>query len=231
MARGSAHDLPPNEGTRRVSGTTLRSAVVAPFLVVEDDNDVARAIARFLSRYGEVVIATTFDEGILAAARVWIGMIIDVGLPGGSGLDVLKRARVMNPTAYAMLLTGNGDEAVYTASVKLRAQYVPKPCDLNTLQTFAQECAARLDDNGRVVAKLIDQWAKRHQWRESEIEIVRLAVTGVDRDEICKARDITHATLQTQISALASRTELRYLDRIVAAILREALVIIAARLA
>src|SRR5208282_3549683 len=81
---------------------------VGRFLVVEDDPDVARTMGLILRRHGDVVVVGTASEAnvLLGDKSRWSGIFLDIRLPDGSGLDVLRRARAVHPQLPAMVLTG-----------------------------------------------------------------------------------------------------------------------------
>ena len=64
-------------------------------LVVEDDRRLARVLERLLDADRHVVeVATTAGDGLgLAEAGRFDALILDIGLPDGSGLDVARRLR------------------------------------------------------------------------------------------------------------------------------------------
>src|SRR5207248_11713280 len=79
------------------------------FLRVEDDPAIARAIGRLLakSRPTHHVSRVAEAKAALEDATSWTGLVVDIGLPDGSGLDVLSAAREKWPTLPALVLTGS----------------------------------------------------------------------------------------------------------------------------
>lgn len=61
-------------------------------LIVEDEEKIGRALKRGLEGEGfEASLATTGEDGFfLATSQVFDLMILDLMLPGRSGLDILK---------------------------------------------------------------------------------------------------------------------------------------------
>ncbi len=107
-------------------------AVRVKVMVVEDDVEVGKLLARKLSSDGhdhEILedprpvlerLATGYDG--------WDVVILDVGLPGMSGIDVLKKFREAGSTASIIMLTG--DNSAQTATTCMRAgafYYLTKP--------------------------------------------------------------------------------------------------------
>ena len=104
----------------------------AKVMVVEDDADVSRAIARKLGGDGhDVHLANdprTVLEQLEAGNGDWDVVLLDLGLPGMSGIDVLHRFRASGSLASIIMLTG--DNTASTATTCMRAgafYYLTKP--------------------------------------------------------------------------------------------------------
>ena len=101
-------------------------------LLVEDDAELSRALARKLTADGiDVEVAneptrviTALDQG----AADWDVVLLDVGLPGISGIDLLLRFRESASLSSVIMLTG--DNTANTAAACMRAgafHYLTKP--------------------------------------------------------------------------------------------------------
>jgi len=108
------------------------------FLVVEDDCKLGRVLARMVRPYGEAAVAGNVCAArhLLRAPVAWAAFFIDIGLPDGSGLDVLLDARAMFPRAPAMVLAGRSEGTEIDTAHHLRADYVVKPVVEARLQRF-----------------------------------------------------------------------------------------------
>ena len=112
-------------------GMTDEAPTRVRVMVLEDDPDVAKAIARKLGAEGHDVELQS--EPIPVLARLdnqedWDVVLLDVGLPGMSGIDVLHRFREANALASIIMLTG--DNTAATAATCMRAgafYYLTKP--------------------------------------------------------------------------------------------------------
>jgi DNA-binding NtrC family response regulator len=111
----------------------LQAGAPPRVLVVEDDAEVAQALGRNLSYIGyDVEIANDAPavvERIEGARADWDVVLLDVGLPQISGIELLQRFRDSGSLASVIMLTG--DASATTATTCLRAgafHYVIKPC-------------------------------------------------------------------------------------------------------
>ena len=107
-------------------------AVRVRVMVVEDDVEVGKLLARKLSADGHdheiLEDPRPVLERLAAGYDGWDVVILDVGLPGMSGIDVLRKFREAGSTASIIMLTG--DNSAQTATTCMRAgafYYLTKP--------------------------------------------------------------------------------------------------------
>ena len=146
------------EGARSVSvpGTIARIATRAgdalptppafQVLFVEDDPMIARSLAMGLRYHGlELTAASTVQEGLaLLDGRAFDLLMLDVGLPDGSGIELCRHARERNAELPILMLTARDDEATAVAGIEGGADdHVRKPCGLLELAARLKRLAQR----------------------------------------------------------------------------------------
>jgi ActR/RegA family two-component response regulator len=105
-------------------------------LLVDDDDDFRRAAGRTLQRRGfsvtEVANGTDALES-LRGERPDI-VVLDLRMPGLSGIETLQRMREIEPEVPVIILTGHGDFESAVASIKLSiVDFLQKPADVDEL--------------------------------------------------------------------------------------------------
>ena len=107
-------------------------------LFVEDDPDTASAMSRLLTCCGyQVQTAGSVGE----AVRTWSGgsfdlLISDVGLPDGTGRDILRAISGTEPVK-AIVISGHGlDEDVQESRSAGFAEHLVKPVSFHALQAI-----------------------------------------------------------------------------------------------
>jgi two-component system, NtrC family, response regulator HydG len=123
------------------------SATRVKVMVVEDDPEVAKAIARKLGGDGLDVELADDPRPVLARLEAgegdgWDVVLLDVGLPAISGIDVLHRFREANSLASIVMLTG--DNSANTATTCMRAgafYYLTKPFRPYELSSMVESAA------------------------------------------------------------------------------------------
>lgn len=114
-------------------------------LLVEDEPRIAEFVAKALRRDGhDVVLAEDGEVGLfLASIESFDAVVLDLALPGTSGLDVLKEIRAHYPDLPVVMLTGHDDPASRRACLAAGAShFVPKPL---VVEEFRATVSALLD--------------------------------------------------------------------------------------
>ncbi|MDR6538680.1 response regulator transcription factor [Variovorax soli] len=106
-------------------------------LLVEDDRVLADALSRALvqSAHAVDVVSTGEEADHALAPGIYDLAILDIGLPGLSGLDVLKRLRARKSAMPVLMLTAFDTLADRVRGLDLGADdYLAKPFDLPELE-------------------------------------------------------------------------------------------------
>ena len=196
------------------------------FLVVEDEPYLAQQLERITSLFGETVIVTTVKaaDKALAAGTVRSALIIDVGLPDGSGLDLLARIRPAHPTTPAMLQTGRLDPELVNRAFDLRASYIVKPVLPERIERFARS-AADVSNPASLAARidqLVHVWTAQYGLSKAEADVLLRAALGADRDTIAEERQSSPLTIKKHVANLLKHTRDESLRAAVERLLRAA---------
>lgn len=127
----------------RVSGST------EPSVLVVDDDDVFRTrLARALEGRGYDVRSAVSTEDALERARVESPelAVIDLRMPGSSGLVLLRELLKIDPTTRVVVLTGYGSIATAVDAVRLgAAHYLQKPASVDEIEAAFRKLDALPD--------------------------------------------------------------------------------------
>jgi signal transduction histidine kinase/ActR/RegA family two-component response regulator len=125
--------------------TPATSAGSARILLVEDHQDTGRLMTRLLRTAGYgVEHAEDLAAGLRLFRRQPFDLIVsDVGLPDGSGLELLRQLREMRPDFTGVCLSGYGMEGDVAASRAAGfSEHLIKPVDLQQLQAAIRRVLA-----------------------------------------------------------------------------------------
>lgn len=117
-------------------------------LIVEDQSDIAELLKLHLSDLGaQVTIAADGHEGMrLACACVWDLLILDIQLPGPSGLDICRSVRRNAQFVPILLLTSRSSELDRVLGLDIGADdYITKPFSVMELIARIKAVFRRVD--------------------------------------------------------------------------------------
>ena|SRR5579862_581468 len=169
-------------------------------LVIEDDAAIRRGLVDALKFESyQVFEAATAKSALEAALAVDCHLILlDLLLPGGDGLSILKQVRAARPTLPVIVLTARGDESDRVAGLQLGADdYVVKPFSVKELmariRAVLRRSPGRPLDVGTVEFPNVKLTAdlqrrelrfgdgKRAELSEKEAELIRYLAANPDR--------------------------------------------------
>jgi len=113
-------------------------------ILIVDDEDYfrERLVKAFTNRGFTTYSAANYDEAMTYIKSEKPTMaVVDLKMPGKSGLEVIKDGLEAHPKLKVVVLTGYGSIATATDAVKLGALfYLPKPADVgDILNAFSRE--------------------------------------------------------------------------------------------
>jgi DNA-binding response OmpR family regulator len=109
-------------------------------LVVDDDSEVAKMLARSLSHRGFVVETTTSPAEALelAATTTFDAALLDLVMPGLDGVALAAALRKCTPGLVVAILTGYGHSPLIEAARQSGVSVFKKPTAIQDVVTFLE---------------------------------------------------------------------------------------------
>ncbi len=112
-------------------------------LLVDDETNVLRALARLLRRDGyRVVTAATFAEAFEQLASESVEVVVsDHRMPDGKGTEFLGRVKATHPDTVRLILSGYADIGTVTEAINVGAvhRFMTKPWDDDELRAVVRD--------------------------------------------------------------------------------------------
>ncbi len=184
-------------------------------LVIEDDDVVRTVVVRFLrERCLRVAEAADATAGLAAMASCSPDLVLlDVRLPGTSGLDVLREVRASGSEIPVILLTGATDEIDRVVGFEVGADdYVTKPFSVRELHARVQAVLRRTRPRRREAVDHTTD-ADVRSLTAQERNILLLLAEGKSNRQIAASLFLAEKTVRNYVSSLlaklgmSSRTE------------------------
>src|SRR5881392_1495162 len=109
-------------------------------LIVDDDEPFRLAMRNAFARRGyEVTLAANADEAIAALTKAPDYAVVDLRMPGPSGLEVVRSLRALPSPPQVVVLTGYGTIGTAVEAIRLGAiNYLNKPADADEIEAALQ---------------------------------------------------------------------------------------------
>jgi len=196
-------------------------------LLVDDHNlfrEGLKMIIRRDSRFMVVAEAKNAEEGILAALRVKPDIVLlDISLPGRSGIDLAREIRAKLPAARIIIVSMFTRPELVTEAVEAGASgYVNKGSSSETLLhsirvvadgqfyldgVVSQELLAVIGDKGTRAGKVTNSEYGRLSSREQEV--LRMIAEGVPARDIAERLFISVKTVENHRSHILHKLDLK----------------------
>ena len=165
-------------------------------LVVDDEQAILSALKKFLTVKGyDVSTAASGEEALDALRRLKIaGLVLDVRMPGLSGIDLVPKVLEIEPNAAILMLTAVNDATTASLCMQRGAmEYLTKPIDLEELHKAIQRALKRRD--------ALLETDELNQWLKEEVAVR----TAELRRERANLQRISVATLEVLVNALEAK--------------------------
>ena len=189
-------------------------------LVVDDDVTIVRAIERLVRATCTVVGALSVASATttLTGDEAWIGGIFDVCLPDGDGLALVAEFRARVPRAPTLVLSGVFERDLAHRVLSLGAQYAPKPAPPEGVRSFVAGCLTRAAEDP--LDEAAADIARETGLSPAQGRVLRLAVHGASREDLCACLQISENTLRDHIRPLVRKCGAYHLDDVVRRVLK-----------
>jgi DNA-binding NarL/FixJ family response regulator len=201
-------------------------------VLVVDDHDVFRGgLSRLLAEQGFEVVGQAADgEQALGVAEQLVPdvIVMDLSLPGMSGIETTRRLATTVPQSRVLVLTISVSDAhVKDAIVAGASGYLLKDASIDEIGSGIRAAAAGESViSPRIATKLLDHVRATSsngnddetgaQLSKREIEILRLMAEGKENKEIAQELYISPQTVKNHISNILTKLQIE--NRIQAAV-------------
>ncbi len=120
-------------------------------LIIEDEEALAKSIQQYLGTDGNICeIATTFEEAWLKASIYeYDCILVDITLPGGNGLDLIRELKKQHATAGIIIISAKNSLEDKIAGLEIGSDdYLPKPFHLSELNARIKALVRRKEFGG-----------------------------------------------------------------------------------
>ena len=190
--------------------TTKRSAITV--LCVDDHPLVLDGIMQKINRQPDMSVVATATDGRQAVELYKRHRpdvtVMDLQLPGMSGLDAIQAIRAENPKARIVVLTMyQGDEDIFRALKSGAATYLLKDIPSDDLIRAVRDVHQGVSTLPPNVAQRLGTRPFDEGLTARGMEVLRLLAAGMRNKEIAAALDISQETVQGHVKRILRTLE------------------------
>jgi DNA-binding NarL/FixJ family response regulator len=211
-----------------------------PVWLIEDNATFRSAVARVLDQSGDIHCSGAFgrcEDALTALTALSHNpipslILLDVGLPGMSGIDGIPLLRQRAPKALILVLTVfEDDEKIFRAICAGACGYLLKTAASEELvQSIREALDGGAPMNARIARRVLDMFARLAPPRGDyglsprEKEILEATVQGRTKKEIAALLDLSFHTVDSHLRHIYQKLEVNTRTGAVAKALKEKLV-------
>lgn len=187
------------------------------YLVVEDNPAFGRSLRRLLRKWGSVTVVTTVRAAkTIIVDHRWTALVVDLGLPDGSGFEVLEAFRAVHPATPVLVFSGQHEAEDINRAHALGAKYLVKGASQALIEQFVLSAPTSV----RLEAT-VDTWQERYGLSDAERDVLLRFALGESRDLIAELRDCSPLTVKKQCEHILLKTRAASMQDAVSRLLRE----------
>ena len=188
-------------------------------LIVDDHPVVRQGLQSLLSNFPDILVigeADCCEGGLEQAALLQPDVVLlDIRMPGASGIEVTRQLRRQNPTAEILILTAYEDDEYLVQALHAGAHgYLLKSASHENLAEAIRDAhGGRRVLSPSLVDRVLRQFDEPGTQREastpalseSELEILRLLSQGATNREIGDVLSYSEATAKRKVGEILSK--------------------------
>lgn len=185
-------------------------------LLLADDHSIVRnGLKHFFATRNDLSITGEASTGQEVMDRLRLQnfdlLLLDLNMPGISGLDLIKRLHGLYPELPILVLSMHKESEIVSRALKLGASgYLTKNCEPETLLAAIQKVGrgGKFIDPTLVDAMVFEQSAEDSPYRilsDREIQVLQLLAVGKNGCEIARHLRLSEKTVSTHKSRLMQK--------------------------
>jgi two-component system CheB/CheR fusion protein len=202
--------LEPSAPSERAPLAGSGSAALHPVVyIVDDDDSIRGALRSVLEAEGHAVEDYGSGEAFLAVFRPGGEgcLLVDAGLPGISGLELLQHLKAAGSTLPAIMITGRGDVPMAVEAMKAGVvDFAEKPVGAVDLAASVERALDRSKDSNKLAAWQANAVRQIGELSVRQRQVMDMVLAGHPSKNIAADLGISQRTVENHRAAIMDRT-------------------------
>lgn len=179
-------------------------------LIVEDDPALGRSLQRGTRAYFDVIMKDSVEAALelIERGEELAAAVVDIGLPDGTGFEIVEILRRGDRNLPVLILTGSNDPSTINRAHALRVEFVCKPFFSENLAQFVQRTLSGSQYGDRQkLAGVISEVTDGYKLSLRESQILAFAAEGIPRSRLADVMGVSENTVKSQVRSLLDKVE------------------------
>ena len=177
--------------------------------IVDDDPLVRDMLSTLFTLEGYQVESFAEGNAFLAAAhaRKPACILLDVNMPGRSGIDILKELHARGYPVPVFMISGQADVPLAVSAIKSGAvDFIEKPFNVEAVVGRVRDAlAAFVQQRGETAAALVNPFPCCHALTARESEVLTLIASGASNKEAGRRLKISPRTIEVHRARIMTK--------------------------
>ena len=191
--------------------------------IVDDDEPMRDSLQWLLESQGFAVTAFASAEDFLVACSDGMAgcIVLDVRMPGMSGLELYEKLNARQCTLPVIFITGHGDVPMAVSALKKGAvDFIEKPFGDKDMLRLIEQCLELDRNNREKQQKAVGVKRRLANLTEREVEVMDLILAGKLNKQIADVLNISIKTVEVHRGRIMDKMEARTVAELVQAVMR-----------
>ena len=191
-------------------------------LLVDDHTIVREGLKRIINESSGMKVMEEAENGQIALEKIWKNkqidfILLDISMPGKSGLDVLKEIKLHNPNLPVLMLSMHAEEQYAIRTFRAGAAgYINKEAAANLLVGAIR----KIHSGGKFISSEVAELlalslneknidAIHEQLSDREFQVLTLIASGKSVIDISKELNLSDKTISTYRARILEKMKLK----------------------